>query len=31
VAQTGWEEVADYALSWAEQQLEIRLSAPTSN
>jgi pimeloyl-ACP methyl ester carboxylesterase len=31
IAQTGWEQVADYALSWAEQQLELKMSAPTSD
>jgi pimeloyl-ACP methyl ester carboxylesterase len=31
VAQSGWEEVADYALSWAEQRLQLQMSAPTSN
>jgi pimeloyl-ACP methyl ester carboxylesterase len=30
VAQTGWEEVAGYALTWAEQQLQRPISAPTS-
>jgi pimeloyl-ACP methyl ester carboxylesterase len=28
IAQTGWEEVADYALSWAEQELQLKMSAP---